>query len=61
MLTKDENIVDVTVSVQYQITNPEQYVLEIRNAEDSLAQATESSLRHVVGSTIMDDALTTGR
>ncbi|GIS32514.1 MAG: protease modulator HflK [Gammaproteobacteria bacterium] len=61
MLTKDENIVDVTVSVQYQITNPEEYVLEIRNAEDSLAQATESSLRHVVGSTIMDDALTTGR
>ena len=61
MLTKDENIVDVTVSVQYQITNPEQYVLEIRDAESSLAQATESSLRHVVGSTIMDDALTTGR
>jgi len=61
MLTKDENIVDVTVSVQYQITNPENYVLEIRDADNSLAQATESALRHVVGSTIMDDALTTGR
>ena len=61
MLTKDENIVDVTVSVQYQITNPENYVLEIRDADNSLTQATESALRHVVGSTIMDDALTTGR
>ena len=61
MLTKDENIVDVTVSVQYQISNPENYVLEIRNPDNSLAQATESSLRHVVGSSIMDDALTTGR
>ena len=61
MLTKDENIVDVTVSVQYQISNPENYVLEIRNPDSSLAQATESALRHVVGSSIMDDALTTGR
>ena len=61
MLTKDENIVDVTVSVQYQIFNPENYVLEIRDPDNSLAQATESALRHVVGSSIMDDALTTGR
>ena len=61
MLTKDENIVDVTISVQYQINNPEKYVLDIRNPDNSLAQATESALRHVVGSSIMDDALTTGR
>ena len=61
MLTKDENIVDVTVSVQYQIEDPKRYVLEISDADASLAQATESALRHVVGSAIMDDALTTGR
>lgn len=61
MLTKDENIVDITISVQYQITNPEKYVLDIREPDGSLAQATESALRHVVGSSIMDDALTTGR
>ena len=61
MLTKDENIVDVTVSVQYQIADPKKYVLDIRDADGSLAQATESALRHVVGGSIMDDALTTGR
>ena len=61
MLTKDENIVDVTVSVQYQIADPKKYVLDIRDADSSLAQATESALRHVVGGSIMDDALTTGR
>ena len=61
MLTKDENIVDVTVSVQYQIADPMKYVLDIRDADRSLAQATESALRHVVGGSIMDDALTTGR
>ena len=61
MLTKDENIVDVTVSVQYQIADPQKYVLDIRDADASLVQATESALRHVVGGSIMDDALTTGR
>ena len=61
MLTKDENIVDVTVTVQFQIADPMKYVLDIRDADASLAQATESALRHVVGGSIMDDALTTGR
>ena len=72
MLTKDENIVDVTVSVQYQVTEPEKYLLAISCADadfcssrdktkNTIAQATESSLRHVIGSSIMDDALTTGR
>ena len=57
MLTKDENIVAVTVSVQYQIADPKKYVLDIRDADASLVQATESALRHVVGGSIMDDAL----
>ena len=61
MLTRDENIVGVTVSVQYQIADPKKYVLDIRDADSSLAQATESSLRHVVGGSIMDDVLTVGR
>ena len=61
MLTKDENIVDVTVSIQYQIADPKKYVLDIRDADASLVQATESALRHVVGGSIMDDVLTTGR
>ena len=51
----------MTVSVQYQIADPKKYVLDIRDADSSLAQATESALRHVVGGSIMDDALTTGR
>ena len=61
MLTKDENIVDVTVSIQYQIADPQKYVLDISDADASLVQATESALRHVVGGSIMDDVLTTGR
>ena len=61
MLTEDENIVKVTVSVQYQIADPRKYVLDIRDADATLAQATESALRHVVGGSVMDDVLTVGR
>lgn len=61
MLTVDEAIVDVSVSVQYSIDDPRNFVLNVRSPEESLAQAVESSLRHVVGTTEMDQILTEGR
>ena len=47
MLTKDENLVDVTISVQYRIKNLKDFVLNVRDPESSLREATESSLRPV--------------
>lgn len=61
MLTQDENIVDVRLSVQYEILDPEKFVLRVREPERSLQHATQSALRHVVGGTSMDLVLTTGR
>ena len=61
MLTKDENIVNVEVAVQYKRSNPVFFLLEASAPEDSLAQASEAELRHVVGSTTMDSTLTIGR
>ena len=61
MLTKDENIVNVEVAVQYKRSNPVFFLLEASAPEDSLSQAAESALRHVVGSNTMDSVLTTGR
>ena len=61
MLTQDENIVDVTVEVQYVIQDVKDFVLQVREPETSLRQATDSALRHVVGSTIMDQVITEGR
>lgn len=61
MLTKDENIVDITVNVQYVIDDPRAFVINTKDPELSLSQATDSSLRHVVGSTIMDQVITEGR
>lgn len=61
MLTEDENIVEVPLTVQYKINNLEHFVLNVADPENSLKQATESALRHVVGSTPMDKVLTEGR
>lgn len=61
MLTEDENIVEVNLSVQYVIQNAEYFVLKVRAPERSLMHATVSALRHVVGSSSMDYVLTDGR
>ena len=61
MLTEDENIVEVPLTVQYKISNLRDFVLNVDQPEVSLQQATDSALRHVVGSTSMDKVLTEGR
>ncbi|MFT6890493.1 MAG: membrane protease subunit HflK, partial [Halioglobus sp.] len=61
MLTQDENIVEVNLSVQYIIDDSEKFVLRVRDPERSLQHATQSALRHVVGGTGMDLVLTEGR
>jgi membrane protease subunit HflK len=60
MLTEDTNIVDVKLSVQYTIGDLRAFTLSIRDPERALAEATDSALRHAVGSSKMDDVLTTG-
>ena len=61
MLTKDENIVDVQLTVQYQINNAKDFLFNVRDPETTLRDATESALRQVVGRNLMDTVLTEGR
>ena len=61
MLTRDENIVEVEISAQYQVANPSDFVLNVRDPNLSIENALDSSLRHVVGGTDMIDILTSGR
>jgi membrane protease subunit HflK len=61
MLTEDENIVEVPLTVQYKISNLKDFVLNVDQPEISLQHATESALRHVAGSTSMDQVITQGR
>ncbi len=61
MLTQDENIVEMQIVVQYNIGDVKSFVLNVRDPEFSLRQATESALRHVVGSSKLDQVLSEGR
>ncbi|MGQ7959628.1 FtsH protease activity modulator HflK [Pseudomonas sp. SP16.1] len=61
MLTEDENIIEVPLTVQYRISNLQDFVLNVDQPEVSLQHATDSAVRHVVGSTEMDQVLTEGR
>ncbi|MCS5587637.1 MAG: FtsH protease activity modulator HflK [Porticoccaceae bacterium] len=61
MLTQDENIVEISLTVQYNISNAKDFVINIKDPETSLKQATDSALRHVVGSTGLDGVISTGR
>ncbi|MEX0619560.1 MAG: FtsH protease activity modulator HflK [Pseudohongiellaceae bacterium] len=61
MLTTDENILNIAMTVQYVITDPVDYVIAVTDPEGSLDHAAESAIRHAVGSNYMDQILTTGR
>ncbi|HTH98069.1 MAG TPA: FtsH protease activity modulator HflK [Stellaceae bacterium] len=61
MLTGDENIVDVNLSVFWVIDNAKAYLFNIRNPELTVKSATESALREVIGRTPIAAALAQGR
>lgn len=61
MLTEDENIVDVSLVVQWIVDDAQDFVVKVKDPEISLDHATESALRHVVGSSAMDYVITEGR
>lgn len=61
MLTQDENIVELPIKVQYNIADVKAFVLNVQNPEASLGHAADSALRHVVGSSKLDQVLSEGR
>jgi len=61
MLTKDENLVSVSIAVQYRIGDLENYLFNVSDSQESLQQATSSALRQVVGSTSLNQIITEGR
>ncbi|MBS3963425.1 MAG: FtsH protease activity modulator HflK [Methylomonas sp.] len=61
MLTRDENIVDVRLAVQYQVKDAKDFAFNVHDPMSTLKQATESALRGAVGASNMDFVLTEGR
>jgi membrane protease subunit HflK len=61
MLTEDENIVELPLTVQYNVSDAKAYALNVRDPELSLREATDSALRHEVGNAKFDAVISTGR
>ena len=57
VLTKDENIVTVSLNVQYRISDPRLYLYGSRNADEVLQQAAQSAVREQVGGADLDTVL----
>jgi len=61
MLTRDENIVDVRLTVQYNLKNPAAFLFHNANTENAVSKAAESAVREVVGRVDMDTVLNKDR
>jgi membrane protease subunit HflK len=54
MLTRDENIVDIRLTVQYRLKDAREYLFENRNPDEAVVLAAESAVREIVGRSTMD-------
>jgi membrane protease subunit HflK len=61
MLTSEENIVHISFTVQYRVSNLEDYLFANTDPTNVLQQALESSVRQVVGENKLEQILTTNR
>jgi len=61
MVTGDLNAALVEWVVQYRIERPDHYLFNVRNADATLRDASESVMREVVGDRTVDEVITVGR
>ncbi len=61
MLTKDENIVNIQLAVQYQVSDARKFLFDVRDPNAVLKQVAESAVREVIGKSKMDYVLKEGR
>jgi membrane protease subunit HflK len=61
MLTGDLNLTDVEWVVQYRIVDSYRYLFRVRNAEKTLRDMSEATMRKIVGDRTVNEVLTVGR
>lgn len=61
MLTADRNIVDLDLTVQWNIKSAEDFLFRVQDQEATIKKVAESAIREAVGQTPMFSTLTTGR
>lgn len=61
MLTKDENIADVTLEVQFRIQDAADFLFQDADPGNTIHGAMESTLREVIGKSRLDEIITENR
>jgi len=61
MLTRDANIIDIDINVQYRHVDPEKFVFNVRDPDESLREVTEAAIRGVAGRYDMETIQTSKR
>lgn len=61
MLTSDKNIINVPFSVFWRITNAKDFLFNVADPERTIRAISQSAMREVVGQTVAQGILTTGK
>ncbi len=61
MLTGDQNIIDLAYSVRWNIRDPEQYLFNLAEPEETVRQVAESAMRAAVSGVTLNEAIGEGR
>jgi modulator of FtsH protease HflK len=61
MLTRDENIVDVELTIQSRIQDAADYLFQDQDPNKTMRDATETAVREIIGKSDLDFILTQGR
>lgn len=60
-LTNDLSVAEVKWQVQYIISNPKDYMFNVKNVESTIRDISESVMRKIVGSNLFDKVIKEGR
>ncbi|MFN4263221.1 MAG: FtsH protease activity modulator HflK [Thioalkalivibrionaceae bacterium] len=61
MLTRDENIIDVDIAVQYRVSDARDFLFNVRDPDQTVRQVMEAAIRERVGNNTLDFILGEGR
>jgi modulator of FtsH protease HflK len=57
MLTGDQNLLDIAYSVRWNVKNPEWYLFQLADPEETIRQVGESAMRAVIADVSLQDAM----
>jgi len=61
MLTGDQNIIDIAYSVRWNVRDPERFLFQIAQPEETIREVGESAMRAVMATVSLRDAIGEGR